>query len=105
MRAETPPEIPNNTAVVLKNANPEKFCQQPPICGFLCINLRIYATVFQETRVSNFNLLILSRSDLVHGRDNSQLPSEIFECFPGIYERRKIGQCSYVFKCHPTFVA
>ena len=51
------------------------------------------------------NLLILSRSDLLRGRDNSYLLSEIFECFPGIYERRKIGQCSYVFKCHAIVVA
>ena len=83
MRTEIPPEIPNSTIACAKEMLTQKNCQQPHIRGFLCMNSRIYATVFQETRVSKLIFRILIISDPLHGRDYSQLLSEIFERVPG----------------------
>ena len=82
MRTGTPPEIPNSTAAVLKNADPEKFLSANTHMRFSVYKLAYICGCPAGNPHIQFNLLYLIRSDLLHGIDYSKLFSEIFECFP-----------------------
>ena len=82
MRTGTSPEIPNNTATVLKILT-QKIVPANTHTWFSVYKLAYIRDYPSGNPCIQFNILYLSRSDLLRGRDNSQLLSEIFKCFLG----------------------